>query len=79
MESSTADLLLSSAEIQAASGGYVQPAKQLEILLKRGFYRAWRSPVTGAVVLERAHYEAVCQAATKQPANDPKARPRVRA
>jgi len=75
----SADLLLSLGEIKAACGGYVQPAKQLEILLKRGFYRAWRSPVTGAVILERAHYEAVCQVATKQPANDAKARPRVRA
>ncbi|HYC00407.1 MAG TPA: hypothetical protein VEA35_06840 [Ramlibacter sp.] len=74
-----ADLLLSPDEIAAVCGGYVQPAKQLQELHRQGFFRARRSTVTGAVILERAHYEAVCAGATK-PANDLKAaRPRVRA
>ena len=72
-------LLLSPDEIAAVCGGYVQPARQLEELHAQGFHRARRSQVTGAVILERAHYEAVCAGATK-PATDSKtARPRVRA
>ena len=43
--------------------GYRQPAAQLRALLARGFWRACRSPITGAVILERAHYDAVCQGA----------------
>ncbi len=39
--------------------GYTQPAAQVAELRRQGFHRARRNP-TGAVVLERAHYEAVC-------------------
>lgn len=77
MESSTADLLLSEAEIRKVCGGYVQPAKQLAELQRQGFYRARRAR-TGEVILERAHYDAIC-AGGRQPANEPRARPRVRA
>jgi hypothetical protein len=38
--------------------GYRQPAAQLAELHRQGFYRARRN-VLGAVVLERAHYDAV--------------------
>ena len=39
--------------------GYRQPAAQLNNLKAQGFHRARRN-VLGSVVLERAHYEAVC-------------------
>jgi len=45
---------------------YQQPARQLEELHRRGFWRAVRSRVTGQVVLERAHYDAVCAGADRQ-------------
>lgn len=38
--------------------GYEQPTKQLNILRKRGFNRAFIG--RRGVILERAHYEAVC-------------------
>lgn len=41
--------------------GYRQPAAQLRDLIAQGFWRARRSETTGAVILERAHYVAVCQ------------------
>ena len=53
---------------------YHQPAKQLEELHAQGFWRARRSPVTGRIVLERAHYEAVCAGDTK-PGRGGKQRP----
>jgi len=40
--------------------GYKDPGCQLRELLRQGFFRARRSPRTGSVVLERAHYDAVC-------------------
>lgn len=46
--------------------GYTQHAKQLEELHRNGFYRARRSRITGHVILERPHYEAVCQGAQQQ-------------
>lgn len=52
-------ITLSEAEIQAITG-YVQPASQLAELLRRGFDRARRSSRTGMVIVERAHYDAVC-------------------
>lgn len=39
--------------------GYRQPSKQLAALHAQGFHRARRNAL-GAVVLERAHYDAVC-------------------
>lgn len=55
------DVLISPDEISAICGGYTQPAKQLQELHRQGFWRARRSRLTGAVILERAHYEAVCR------------------
>lgn len=51
-------LTLSAEELQELTG-YRQPGAQLEALKKQGFYRARRN-AAGAVVLERAHFEAVC-------------------
>lgn len=59
------DLVLSPEEVCKLSGGYVQPASQLRALLKLGYFRARRSAVTGAVIVERAHYEAVAGGHTK--------------
>ena len=69
------DPLLSPDELKRISGGYVQPAKQLEELLRQGFWRVRRARVTGEVILERAHYDAVCAGASaaKLPANQGKA------
>jgi hypothetical protein len=53
---------------------YRQPAKQLEVLREQGFWRARRSLVTGGVILERAHYEAVCAGETR-PGRGGKQRP----
>ncbi|WP_231385094.1 DUF4224 domain-containing protein [Rubrivivax gelatinosus] len=61
-----------SAEEIAALTGYSQPAKQVEELRRQGFWRARRN-VLGVVVLERAHYEAVCRG---QPVDGP--RPQLR-
>lgn len=58
------DLRLSEQELIEITD-YHQPAKQLEVLKEQGFWRARRSVVTGRVVLERAHYEAVCAGETK--------------
>jgi hypothetical protein len=50
---------------------YEQPSRILAELHRRGFHRAWRNRL-GEVVLERAHYDAVCAGATQA------ARPQVR-
>lgn len=55
-----ADLILAGEEVKRVSGGYSQPAKQLAELHRQGFWRARRSKITGEVILERAHYDAVC-------------------
>lgn len=51
-------LTLDADEIERITG-YRQPVKQLDELRRQGFYRARRAPTTGAVILERAHFEAV--------------------
>ena len=65
------ELLLSDAELVALTG-YQRQSEQLTELLRQGFSRARRDRL-GRVVLERAHYEAVC--AGQRPHAD---RPRVR-
>jgi len=52
-------LLLSASEIEALTGGLVQPAAQLRELHRQGFYRARRSRITGEIILERVNYDAV--------------------
>lgn len=66
--------VLTDDEVREASGGYTQPARQLRELHKRGFWRASRSILTGKVILERPHFEAV----TRGEASAPKqSRPRL--
>ncbi len=68
-----ASLNLSVQEVVDASGGYTRPADQLKSLQARGFVRAFRKNGAGAVILERAHYDAVVRGQFGQqlPANDP--------
>jgi len=54
--------LLTREEIKAVSGGYEQPRRQLAELHAQGFWRA-RLSRSHDVILERAHYEAVCAGA----------------
>lgn len=55
-------ITLTEDEIRAITGNLVQPSRQLAELHRRGFWRA-RLGVDHQVVLERAHYEAVCAGA----------------
>jgi hypothetical protein len=58
------DLILSADELQALTGrSSKRPAIQLEILQKRGFHRAHIN-AGGRLVLERAHYDAICRGET---------------
>lgn len=50
--------------------GYRQPAKQLAELHRQGFWRARRCPVTGHVILERPHYDAVSRGSDQTPSID---------
>lgn len=56
--------------------GYEQPRKQLDALRELGFWRA-RLGRRGGVILERAHYDAVCRGAAQPEAmrERPKLRP----
>lgn len=58
--------------------GYAQRSKQLRVLHERGFWRAWRTPITGRVILEREHYEAVCRGADAQEIKRGTRQPQVR-
>lgn len=64
------DLTLTAAEIEEITG-FAQPCKQLETLHNQGFVRAHRTR-DGRVILERAHYVAVCSGQfDKMPNNKP--------
>lgn len=52
--------------------GYERPSKQLAELIRQGFYRA-RIGRFNKVVLERAHFEAVC--ASRERVDRPRVRP----
>lgn len=71
-------ITLTDDELVTVTGGYRQAAAQLKELHRQGFYRARRAPITGRVILERAHYDAVT-AGGIQPANNTAYRPKVRA
>lgn len=71
------DIILSAEELIAITG-YKRPGDQLAELQLRGFHRARRSRVTGEVILERAHYDAVC-AGSQARANVPRLRPSLKA
>lgn len=68
------NLVLSRSELHQVTG-YKRPGDQLAELRRQGFYRARFSKVLGEVILERAHYDAVC--AGRALAAEPD-RPRVR-
>ncbi len=74
------DIVLTDAEIDAITGGLTQPQRQLEELRARGFWRV-RLSRAHRVILERAHYEAVCAGAVQPAANQPgtQERPALRA
>ena len=54
-----ADLILSPDELHALTGSK-RAAAQLAALKQRGFWRAYVNN-GGRLILERAHYEAVCR------------------
>lgn len=60
----TADILMTEEEIRDIVGGYTQPQRQVRELHARGFWRA-RLSRSHEVILERAHYEAVCAGAVE--------------
>lgn len=51
-------IILESEELERVAG-YKTAKRQLAELHRQGFYRA-RIAATGNVILERAHYDAVC-------------------
>lgn len=77
MLTAAASLTLTDDEVRELSGGYVRAADQLKALLARGYFRAYRSKVTGRVIVERAHYDAVAAGASSA-ANDARPRPKLR-
>lgn len=54
--------IMSPVEIESLTG-YKQGTKQLSILRERGFNRAYIGRL--GVILERAHYEAICAGAAQ--------------
>jgi hypothetical protein len=62
---SHADILLTEAELELVTG-YKRAAEQLVELHRQGFSRARRDRL-GRLVLERAHYDAVCAGAVVRP------------
>ena len=63
-------IILTSEELARVTG-YRTSKRQLKELHRQGFYRA-RIAATGNVILERAHYDAVC--AGNKPAKEPTVR-----
>lgn len=72
------DLTLSREEIQRLTGGYKRASDQLAELHRQGFFRARLGRVTGQVILERAHYDAVCAGAMAHMQAPAGPRPRLR-
>jgi hypothetical protein len=68
-------ITLTTCEVERLTG-YRRPGDQLAELQRRGFFRARRSRCTGDVILERAHYDAVCSAGIRA-AQEDDSRPRV--
>ena len=63
-------IILTSDELDRVTG-YRTPKRQMQELHRQGFYRA-RIGATGNLILERAHYDAVCAGA--KPAKEPTVR-----
>jgi hypothetical protein len=72
------DLTLSVAEIERLTGGYKRPKDQLAELHRQGFFRARIGRVTHQVILERAHYDAICAGAIQSGSERPRVRPALR-
>lgn len=62
---SESSITLSEAELVALTD-YERATKQLQVLHRRGFTRAYINR-SGSVVLERSHYEAVTRGEVAQP------------
>lgn len=69
------DLILSEGELRQLTG-YKRAADQVRELRRQGFYRARQAAVTRAVILERAHNEAVCGGVRKE--KEPELQPLTR-
>jgi hypothetical protein len=67
------EICLSPAEIKRITGVHY-PRRQLEELHRQGFWRA-RLGIRNEVILERAHYLAVCAGTTAAAASGDTARP----
>jgi hypothetical protein len=72
------DITLTIAELREVTG-YKRQGDQLAELHRRGFYRARIGKVNGQVILERAHYDAVCAGAGQQSNDSSRTRPTRRA
>lgn len=60
--------------------GYSRPADQLRELHQQGFYRARLAKVTGEVILERPHYDAIAAGTVGNAGRRPQLRtPQLRA
>ena len=73
------DIALTPEEIERLTGGLSQARRQLTELHSRGFWRA--RLIRGHVILERAHYEAVCAGALppNERSGDTRSRPQLQA
>lgn len=70
-------LMLTPAELRALTG-YQQHDKQLAELHRQGYWRARRAPITGRILLERAHYEAVARGQDAAPTASGRPAPKLR-
>lgn len=68
-------ITLSPEELLQVTGGYKRPGDQLQELRRQGFHRARLAKVAGGVILERAHYDAVCAGRQPEEAPGPQVRP----
>jgi hypothetical protein len=74
------DVVLSAQEVQQLAGGYRRARDQLRELHRQGFHRARIGHVSGEVILERAHYDAVCSGRLAPAPGQPQgSRPKLRA
>jgi hypothetical protein len=76
----TADLTLTPAELERLTGySSKRPGLQLAELHRLGYFRARRGRVTGEVICERAHVEAVAAGIAAAPLGAARNRPKLRA
>lgn len=74
------DLTLSANELERLTGySSKRPGLQLAELHRLGYFRARRGRVTGAVICERAHVEAVAAGTSAAPIGTARNRPKLRA